>query len=347
MPIFCGRTDELTEVLELLGADNAQSVSIVADPGFGRTVFLSHLATVAAEQLAGEVVLLRLRGDEGGPVGFCRVFAAALPERYRTAPEQPETFVREAISAVASAGRRLILLCDDFHHITKDPVYPPSFFESLRSLASTEERFAIVTSSFLPLNEMCSSVELAGSPFFNIFSMRRLGPLKRAGADELLDALARSICEQPAEEDLRVAVWDLAGGCPQLVRLAADHFLVPGVPSSAAGDDQAWGKALQGFLDDAGGYYDGIWALLSEREQKLCLAATDEKNQPRMVPVSLNARGLLAPRGRSGSHVPSCFAFKRYLLRRQGKDVAFVHPRRRGLLGFLRMGWRGRGSAEP
>jgi AAA+ ATPase superfamily predicted ATPase len=96
------------------------------------------------------------------------------------------------------AGKKIIILLDDFHYITRNQNFPLEFFSFLRSLANNYN-LAYVTSSYLELQKLCIAKDIEESPFFNIFTNIALGLLSPEEAAELCLKLS-SVSREQAEK---------------------------------------------------------------------------------------------------------------------------------------------------
>lgn len=337
-PSFVGRAEAVAYLQGFVRSPDAQSVSVVALPGFGRSSLLRHLAQSSTDEQT-VCALVELENLRGGPDRFFEALAACLrgcvPELGPLLEEPPsEIWLEEVVEAVVARGRRLIMLWDDFQRLTRDPRFVAQFYEFFRSLASTERDFALIISSDLPLSVLARTVALEGSPFPNIFSTYSLGPLDEAEVGELvMTLLPPSARLDKREFEL---ILELAGGCPLLVKAAVERLAE--IDPAGAVTIRTSAEALEPFLATASAHCGRLWSLLTEREQRLCGEAAGPRSSiPLAEAQSLIDRGLLVWRGKRA--VPSCFALKRFLLQKSGETVEF--ERRRP--GWLRLGWTSRG----
>jgi hypothetical protein len=102
-----------------------------------------------------------------------------------TSREKTLDELKNVIHELHDAGRRIIILMDEFEVITRNPRFEGQFFALLRALANTYN-VAYVTSSQEDLQKMCHTADIADSPFFNIFSNLILRPFSREEALELI-----------------------------------------------------------------------------------------------------------------------------------------------------------------
>src|SRR5947207_1854284 len=81
----------------------------------------------------------------------------------------------ELLDNIQSEGFSPVLLLDEFHQVTSNTHFDAKFFSFLRAQAN-HGLVSYVTASIIPLDQCCYPY-VEGSPFFNIFSVYRLGPL--------------------------------------------------------------------------------------------------------------------------------------------------------------------------
>ncbi len=127
------------------------------------------------------------------------------------------------LDTIGEAGWRIVLLLDGFETVTNNRKFDVYFFGYLRSLA-INHNLALITSSNRELVELCYSKEVAGSPFFNIFSNIDLGLFTREEAGQLIEkrlAAGEQVDFNPAERDLLI---HLSGGHPFFLQLSCHHL---------------------------------------------------------------------------------------------------------------------------
>ena len=125
------------------------------------------------------------------------------------------------LSQCKSQGIHPVLLLDEFDAIVRNPQFNPDFFSFLRAQANAG-RVSYVTASFSTLDQICHS-EIVGSPFFNIFSHHRLGPLTQNTAKALI-TIPSTAAGCPFTENEIQFVLKLAGRHPFYIQRAC-YFL--------------------------------------------------------------------------------------------------------------------------
>ncbi|MDM8516340.1 ATP-binding protein [Desulfobacterales bacterium HSG16] len=193
--IFSGRTMEISRIFSRIGAARPQSVSLIGEPGIGKSSLLEYLRTekVMADYLEEpeDVVLMekKISKDndlEQSPVEFIDSLSAMIMDRTKTSSEDSgyEGFM-DLIKKLDDTLFKLVFCFDDFHHITENTGYPMEFFSFLRS-AANNYNVAYITTSPLELQKLCVSQVVEESPFFNIFTNIPLRPFKQKEALEFI-----------------------------------------------------------------------------------------------------------------------------------------------------------------
>lgn len=99
--------------------------------------------------------------------------------------------LQQLFAGLAKAGRRLILLLDEFDDFLTHPVLNSAeFYGGLRSLASLSPGLMVVFATrkeLDQLNELTQTINPHGSPYFNVFTEIRLGALPRNALPKLLE----------------------------------------------------------------------------------------------------------------------------------------------------------------
>ena len=199
---FYGRKRELRRIMSRIGAQTPQSVSLVGERRMGKSSLLWHLSQpdVYTASLEDPDTYLFLFMDFQGQqhldqAGFCRVFSQHLDEIAGDRLELPSvndlSDLEHLARAVDRNGLRLICLFDEFETVTRNAEFSAEFFGCLRSLANVYS-LAYITASRRNLQRLCHNEQISESPFFNIFSEIRVGPM---GDDEIHDLIT-----SPSEE---------------------------------------------------------------------------------------------------------------------------------------------------
>ncbi|PID56384.1 hypothetical protein CSB45_11925 [candidate division KSB3 bacterium] len=123
--------------------------------------------------------------------------SSAIIEAYDTAKHNHfGTFTLEQLfQVIGREGRQFVLLLDEFDALLTHPVLNKTeFYGSLRSLCSRCSGFAMVLASrhsLELLNQETQKINPHGSPYFNVFTELRLGPLPEVYANAVINQAKR------------------------------------------------------------------------------------------------------------------------------------------------------------
>jgi len=177
--LFFGRQQIVREICSEL--KKGCSVSVVGESQMGKSSLLYYIyKTCSAWSPDGAVEFVDLQGvlDE---TDFCETVLRKLGESGST--------LRDLKRALAD--RKLVLFLDEVERLAEGD-FSPRLHDLLRSLAQ-ESHFAMCLATERPLDEVFPTHTPGGvSPFYNIFTVKQLGPYTRTEARELLAARAAS-----------------------------------------------------------------------------------------------------------------------------------------------------------
>lgn len=329
------RTDRGRRVQQRIYADRPQCVAVVGDPRIGKSTFLDWLAKAAEDGdpppppgtrfvclslaepssanpstfLHDVLEQLRVAAPTAGEEPSARV--STLPGSMDASPRTYAAFEAE-VQELAQSGGRVILLLDDFDHVTASQAFPGTFFSFLRAQANNFP-VAYVTTSRQDLQQLCVLKEVEESPFFNIFQNLGLGPLDEAATRAL--AVARAPGAEPAA--LGDWAWRESGGLPEVAVACADL--------AAAGT--APGEGAAGALDaQLAPYFTVLWEHFDATQRALL-----ERIAAGQPPGERDARPLrdLGPRRgyvreQDGKWVLVSMAFERFLASRRGTSPGLM-----------------------
>ena len=303
---FYGRRREVERIMARIGAHPPQSVSIVGERRVGKSSLLWHVAQpdVHSRYLDNPEQFVFLMLDFQGQQhldleGFCRVFGRHLQEAIgeRLEIEGAEFTdlggVEDALHRLEGAGFRLVCLFDEFEAVVRNITFGPEFFGFLRSVANAHP-VAFVTSSRQQLERLCHTKEISESPFFNIFSQVRVGPL--------LDLEARDLISIPSEkvdvalDDLTEEILRLSGRLPFFLQIACSAAFE--CLQEAEGVELDPALLSQRFHEESDSHFQYLWERFEEEQQQIVAALARQSNPPLASAAtvkSLVADGYLEP----------------------------------------------------
>jgi class 3 adenylate cyclase len=320
--LFVGRRALVRKILGRLGGTHPQSLSIVGERRTGKPSLINYLRSPQARidwlEDPGHCffVLLDFQQTRALTPGKVALFIGdALRAQTGMSLEGSEDLgsLRRVGDAVAAAHCRIVLLCDEFEAVTRNPGIGPDFYAFLRSLANTLP-VSFVCTSGRPLKDLCVTHEIADSPFFNIFSEVRLGLFDQADAEELVrePSAARGL---PLEA-LGEALLSMGGRHPFFLPMACSawyEFLeTEGRQAQDFVGQPVPAPVLDQFREESRPHFEYVVESLPEAEAEVLLRCQKTPPDSSLPEVkSLVRRGYLVPHG--GSARPFSEEFEAFL----------------------------------
>ncbi|MCP4109688.1 MAG: hypothetical protein GY749_29910 [Desulfobacteraceae bacterium] len=235
---FFNRSGELRRILGRLVT--GQSTALIGQPHIGKTSFFNYLMNNESRQniVGNELdhsifsyIDSQMLGSNFNQPAFwkqvliplTKQFASGkIYETYKTAENnQFGNFTLEQIfTLLGQEGWQFILLLDEFDALLNHPILNSTeFYGGLRSFASRSPGFALVIASRRSLNilnQETQKINPHGSPYFNVFTEFRLGPLPKEHTKTLLDQAKGILGKNDREFILKVS-----GRHPYLLQAAA------------------------------------------------------------------------------------------------------------------------------
>jgi hypothetical protein len=116
----------------------------------------------------------------------------------------------------------IVLLLDEFEHVTRNKNFDNDFFGGLRALA-IHHNLALITSSRQDLVQLTHSDEVRSSPFFNIFATINQRNFTEQDATELIDKYLDSTGVRFLLSELNV-IFAIAGYNPYFLQMTCHHL---------------------------------------------------------------------------------------------------------------------------
>jgi transcriptional regulator with XRE-family HTH domain len=206
---FFGRRHEVQQIFSRLCNAEFESSSIVGERRIGKTSLLKHLAHPAVCQDYGLdpnkylfiYVDLQIADESTTPARLwprlLRQMAKycydpqvkQMLEEMQQAQSIDNFALEDVFETIDAKDLYVVLLLDEFEHVTGNLNFSSAFYYGLRSLA-IHHHLSLITSSRRELIELCHSQAIRSSPFFNIFAHINLGLFTK---NEALDLIAQSL----------------------------------------------------------------------------------------------------------------------------------------------------------
>lgn len=280
---FYGWQEQKMGILERLGKQYPESCEIIGPRRIGKSTLFHHLydnKPLYRDYFDDDIekylyVLLDLQSEAyatkaGFFDGLYRTTLATLPADFQIGDEKPRSLSENfhaMVKKLADKGFKLICFLDEFDSITARPEFDETFFSELRSLASGQLPLAFVTGTFQPLRELCHSVGVQSSPFFNIFMPFEIGLLRLHEAIELIETPSRNAGIPYDERDTNF-ILTLAGHHPYLLRCACYHlFERKTTVKQLSAED--YRSVKEQFMQETRAYMEYCWEELRDEEKEI------------------------------------------------------------------------------
>lgn len=341
---FWGRTDQVSEALDLLSPSKRLCISVLGPPGIGKSSFLLHVSNPEVYRGYGLIpeqvcfVYLDCQGEEWS-CGEPELLYALLHEKIavaltrsghairlvdHTAESTGNTYLnfRRSLSSIRAQGIQLVLLLDEFEALASNPKLDKPFYDSLRALAG--DNLSYVIASKTPLLQLTyAQASTITSDFFNIFIPIRLGLFSDTEAHELLRGLAARGGIAFAQSTLDF-LSDLAGPHPLLLQIAGYHAVDLSPASGHAFDSAGLANLQRRFVSESEDHWTYAWQHLTPADQR-CLAVL-----PAVWPSNLQAVARLTQaalvRHQHGGVVYLSAAFQRFVSQQRVPGLLQVPP---------------------
>lgn len=290
--LFYGRQDIVAAVVQRVGGQTAQSISIVGERRMGKSSLLAYIKARAADCFNADLNMLLIsldltRGYCHTRRGLMRYLRRELTRAWRDpwpAAEDGDLAAFDfALEDLNNDGIRLLLCLDEVENLTQRAAEFNDVLEDWRACGS-HGQLAMITASAQPLADLCATGGLT-SPFYNIFEQRRLRLLDRAEWQALVTGHMAATAEE------LTFIERVAGGQPFFTQMAAGYLWQ--AQANGRPDYEAVYRELQNQIEP---HLRHLWAKLNPTEQavlrRLATGAATASPQPRHL-AALTRRGLL------------------------------------------------------
>ena len=286
---FFGRHHEVEHIFSRLCNSEFESSSIVGDRRIGKTSLLKFVAHPQVRQSYGLATAnylfiyldLQIIDEQTTPIRLwqwlLRQIAQACSDsdinhlltELACSPAIDSFNLEEAFDAIDEKGMYIVLLLDEFEHVTENVNFDAAFFYGLRSLA-IHHHLSLVTSSQRELIELCHSQVIRSSPFFNIFATITLGLLLGREALDLVTQLSAGTDVSFSEKDVQLLLRS-AGRHPYFLQMACSLFFHLSLHGQA--DQDLHASFHKAFLEAAAPQLAFYWRSSDAHEKFVLFAA--------------------------------------------------------------------------
>jgi hypothetical protein len=235
---FFGRQHEIEQVLSRLRNVEFESSSLVGERRVGKTSLLDYLAHPNVRRAQGldpdkyifVYIDLQMVDSNTTPL---RLWQRLL---WQMAHSCQDIEIKQILEETSKKGfidtfalsdvfyyidkndQYIVLLLDEFEHVTENQNFGPDFFYGLRSLA-IHHHLALITSSRRALIDLCHSETIRSSPFFNIFANINVRLFTKEEAHHFIVSSLTGTDVSFSEAELEV-IFRIAGYHPYFLQVA-------------------------------------------------------------------------------------------------------------------------------
>ena len=306
--MFFGREALVKRIMGRLSGESTQSISLVGERRIGKSSLLNYLraARTRVSHLAqpDSCLFLLIDFQQARSLDQEQFFAVVFAEARRQlggiveleacADDEGMRLLCEAVSA---AGLKLVFLFDEFECVTKNERLRPEFYSFLRSLANTWS-VGFITASGRDLKDMCASHQISDSPFFNIFSVLRVGLL--GGEEGLALIVGPSAARGIPLASVAETILGQGGLHPFFLQIACsawyEHLEAEGTSAEEFAGKPVPREIADAFREEARPHFEFILENLAS-EEKAALAACLRDGRVRLEELGaelLEKKGYLA-----------------------------------------------------
>ncbi len=174
-------------------------------------------------------------------------------------------------SALDDAGIRIVVMLDEFDALLSHPILNSAeFYGSLRSLSSRFSSLALIIATRRSLNQLnvqTQEINPHSSPYFNVFTELRLGPLPKRDVATLLAHAGKRFSSKD-----RQFITLASGRHPYLLQLTAD--IVWEADVEGVDDTERYTQVAEELQMQSEGHFADTWRSWSNAERKVVLAVS-------------------------------------------------------------------------
>jgi len=273
---FFGRIAETSNVFSCITRN--QPVSIVGPRRIGHTSLLFHLSDpqVRTEHgLGDDYVFVYIDCQVLSDLTKSDVYHQLLEQTIKAKldgqsaehdSQEPITYLgfKKYLDEIAAPNLKIVFLFDEFEAIVNHPQLGRDFLAEMRALGETNKVVLVIASGRMLYD--LSFHDVAGSPFFDIFSTVWLGFMKPDEASALVNGLSAMVDFGGFDENDHAFLQQIAGPHPFYLQVACRHLFdekIEGTGSTVPDYERV--KRL--FARDAKGHFQYAWERLSEGER--------------------------------------------------------------------------------
>ena len=174
-------------------------------------------------------------------------------------------------AALDDAGLTIVVMLDEFDALLSHPILNSAeFYGSLRSLSSRFSSLALIIATRRSLNQLnvqTQEINPHSSPYFNVFTELRLGPLPKRDVATLLSHAGRRFTPKD-----RQFITLVSGRHPYLLQLTADIMWEAAM--EGVDDSKRYQQVAEELQLQSEGHFADTWRSWSNAERKVVMAVS-------------------------------------------------------------------------
>jgi len=278
---FIGRKRELRRLLATI--THAGSLVVTGQPRIGKTSLLGkvldEIKALRANNESFPAPIFMTSGyldADASPSDFWQYVVNSAVRIAQAGPEQVniDEFhqLEKYIQSLDIAGQKFVLIMDGIGWLLDNQKFGIPFWARLRGLA-TRTRLSIIVFSRLNALEIQTQIEKGqrmGSPMMNFATEIVLAPFSRSETMQLVQSYASEENKSLFTPRDKRIIWQLSGGYPFLVQLAASVIWESRVNGQPIAED-GYGYIKNVMLEVAHPHFWDVWRYLSLTAQAIGL----------------------------------------------------------------------------
>lgn len=272
---FVGREAEIRTIFRAI--KTGQSLSIVGPRRIGKSSLLTHVRhpdVRAKYRLGDQYILVYINCQEMiGEVTRADVHQKLGDELEKADPNHVHSYepskvatfslLQQRVQEITNDGKSIIFLLDEFESLASNNALDVDFFSQLRALSETQSVVYLTASAQTLYDLSYHDDSVLGSPFFNTFSLLRLGLMGTHEAQSLIMTLLQMVPSIKFDEDDLQFIRHCGGTHPFFVQIVCDLLFETKASSALRQNQPNYARIEQDFWDQAQGHFDYIWQGLS------------------------------------------------------------------------------------
>lgn len=239
---FVGREAEIRTIFRAI--KTGQSLSIVGPRRIGKSSLLTYVCNGAVRAKYPKHILVYINCQELiGEVTRADIYQKLGEELEKADPNHVHSYepskvttfllLQERVKEITNDGKSIVFLLDEFESLASNKALDADFFSQLRALSETQSVVYLTASAQTLYDLSYHDDSIVGSPFFNTFSLLRLGLMGSHEAQSLIMALLQMVPSIKFDEDDLQLIHHCAGTHPFFIQIVSELLFDAKVENSS------------------------------------------------------------------------------------------------------------------